>query len=161
MLGTRGEHRGVPNVLGGGEPMTDALMSLVARLAETALGLRVEAGPGPTGPYAYDASNYTVPPRAVAFPRAADDVVAVLRACREAVVPGTARGGGASMTANAVGPGVVGLPINEPDPGYRHGGGHRVSRPESFSTSCAPRPLSTGSPSVPTRPRTAAARSAE
>ena len=38
--------------------MADALASLVARLAETAPGLRVETGPGPTGPYAYDASNY-------------------------------------------------------------------------------------------------------
>ncbi|MDK1342837.1 FAD-binding and (Fe-S)-binding domain-containing protein [Streptomyces sp. 378] len=78
-----------------------------ARLAELAPGLRVETGPGATGPYAYDASNYRVPPRAVAFPRTAEDVVAVLRACREAGVPVTARGGGTSMAGNAVGPGVV------------------------------------------------------
>jgi len=90
--------------------MTDtatALEALVARLAETAPGLRVETGPGSTGLYAYDASNYRVPPRAVVFPRSADDVVAVLRACREAHVPVTARGGGTSMAGNAVGPGVV------------------------------------------------------
>ncbi|MBC9724917.1 FAD-binding and (Fe-S)-binding domain-containing protein [Streptomyces sp. TRM68367] len=87
--------------------MTDALASLVARLAATAPTLRVETGPGPTGPYAYDASNYRVPPRAVAFPRTADDVVAVLRACRETGIPVTARGGGTSMAGNAVGPGVV------------------------------------------------------
>ncbi|MFH9709187.1 FAD-binding and (Fe-S)-binding domain-containing protein [Streptomyces luteogriseus] len=80
---------------------------LTARLAELAPGLRVETGPGATGPYAYDASNYRVPPRAVAFPRTADDVVAVVRACREAGVPVTARGGGTSMAGNAVGPGVV------------------------------------------------------
>jgi FAD/FMN-containing dehydrogenase/Fe-S oxidoreductase len=67
----------------------------------------VETGPGATGPYAYDASNYRVPPQAVAFPRTAEDVVAVLRACREAGVPVTARGGGTSMAGNAVGPGVV------------------------------------------------------
>ncbi|MGW0497714.1 FAD-binding and (Fe-S)-binding domain-containing protein [Streptomyces sp. NPDC003007] len=78
-----------------------------ARLAELAPGLRVETGPGATGPYAYDASNYRVPPRGVAFPRTAEDVVAVLRACREAGVPVTARGGGTSMAGNAVGPGVV------------------------------------------------------
>jgi FAD/FMN-containing dehydrogenase/Fe-S oxidoreductase len=78
-----------------------------ARLAELAPGLRVETGPGATGPYAYDASNYRVPPQAVAFPRTAEDVVAVLRACREAGVPVTARGGGTSMAGNAVGPGVV------------------------------------------------------
>ncbi|WP_030944588.1 FAD-binding and (Fe-S)-binding domain-containing protein [Streptomyces sp. NRRL S-646] len=90
--------------------MTDpatALEPLVARLAESAPGLRVETGPGSTGVYAYDASNYRVPPRAVVFPRSADDVVAVLRACREAHVPVTARGGGTSMAGNAVGPGVV------------------------------------------------------
>ncbi|OAH16226.1 FAD-binding and (Fe-S)-binding domain-containing protein [Streptomyces jeddahensis] len=86
---------------------TTALESLVARLAETAPGLRVETGPGSTGLYAYDASNYRVPPRAVVFPRSADDVVAVLRACRETGVPVTARGGGTGMAGNAVGPGVV------------------------------------------------------
>ncbi|GHK03928.1 lactate dehydrogenase [Streptomyces sp. Y2F8-2] len=86
---------------------TTALEPLVARLAETAPGLRVETGPGPTGLYAYDASNYRVPPRAVVFPRSDDDVVAVLRACRDAGVPVTARGGGTSMAGNAVGPGVV------------------------------------------------------
>ncbi|MGP3978043.1 FAD-binding and (Fe-S)-binding domain-containing protein [Streptomyces sp. 8N114] len=84
-----------------------ALEGLVARLAGTAPDLKVETGPGPTGLYAYDASNYRVPPRAVAFPRSADDVCAVLRACRETGVPVTARGGGTSMAGNAVGPGVV------------------------------------------------------
>ncbi|WP_328354931.1 FAD-binding oxidoreductase [Streptomyces sp. NBC_00445] len=87
--------------------MTDTLARLTARLTETAPGLRVETGPGATGLYAYDASNYRVPPRAVAFPRSADDVVAVLRASRETGVPVTARGGGTSMAGNAVGPGVV------------------------------------------------------
>ncbi|MET9912471.1 FAD-binding and (Fe-S)-binding domain-containing protein [Streptomyces sp. NPDC006476] len=87
--------------------MTDALASLVARLGEIAPGLRVETGPGSTGVYAYDASNYRVPPLAVAFPRGADDVVAVVRACRETGIPVTARGGGTSMAGNAVGPGVV------------------------------------------------------
>ncbi|WP_329225788.1 hypothetical protein [Streptomyces canus] len=71
--------------------MTDALTSLVGRLAATAPGLRVETGPGPTGQYAYDASDYRVPPRAVAFPRSAQDVVAVLRAGRETGVPVTAQ----------------------------------------------------------------------
>ncbi|MGW0757715.1 FAD-binding and (Fe-S)-binding domain-containing protein [Streptomyces sp. NPDC002814] len=87
--------------------MSDTLARLTARLTETAPGLRVETGPGATGLYAYDASNYRVPPRAVAFPRSADDVVAVVRACRETGVPVTARGGGTSMAGNAVGPGVV------------------------------------------------------
>ncbi|MFG3720861.1 FAD-binding and (Fe-S)-binding domain-containing protein [Streptomyces massasporeus] len=86
---------------------TRDLAGLVARVAEFAPGLRVETGPGVTGPYAYDASNYRVPPRAVVFPRSAEDVVAVVRACREAGVPVTARGGGTSMAGNAVGAGVV------------------------------------------------------
>ncbi|MET9849419.1 FAD-binding and (Fe-S)-binding domain-containing protein [Streptomyces ossamyceticus] len=88
-------------------PTTPALDQLVARLDGLAPGLRVETGAGSTGPYAYDASNYRVPPRAVVFPRSADDVVAVLRACRETGIPVTARGGGTSMAGNAVGPGVV------------------------------------------------------
>ncbi|MEU6806756.1 FAD-binding and (Fe-S)-binding domain-containing protein [Streptomyces neyagawaensis] len=86
---------------------TPALDRLVALLTGTAPGLRVETGRGFTGPYAYDASNYRVPPRAVVFPRGADDVVVVLRACRETGIPVTARGGGTSMAGNAVGPGVV------------------------------------------------------
>ena len=86
---------------------TRDLAGLTARLAELAPGLRVESGPGATGPYAYDASNYRVPPRAVVFPRSAEDVIGVVRACREAGVPVTARGGGTSMAGNAVGPGVV------------------------------------------------------
>ncbi|MFF5372516.1 FAD-binding and (Fe-S)-binding domain-containing protein [Streptomyces sp. NPDC013187] len=87
--------------------MTAAVDTLVVRLAELAPGVRVETGAGATGPYAYDASNYRVPPRAVVFPRTADDVVAVVRVCREVGVPVTARGGGTSMAGNAVGPGVV------------------------------------------------------
>ncbi|WP_030674579.1 FAD-binding and (Fe-S)-binding domain-containing protein [Streptomyces cellulosae] len=87
--------------------MSDSVALLTARLAETAPGLRVESGAGARGQYAYDASNYRVPPRAVAFPRSTGDVVAVLRACKETGVPVTARGGGTSMAGNAVGPGVV------------------------------------------------------
>lgn len=87
--------------------MTDSLARLVDELARTAPGLRIETGAGGTGAYAYDASNYRVPPQAVAFPRSADDVCAVLRACRDTGVPVTARGGGTSMAGNAVGPGVV------------------------------------------------------
>ncbi|WP_307530907.1 FAD-binding and (Fe-S)-binding domain-containing protein [Streptomyces umbrinus] len=68
--------------------------------------MRVDTG-GRTAAYAYDASNYRVPPRAVAFPRSAADVAAVLNACRELGIPVTARGGGTSMAGNAIGPGVV------------------------------------------------------
>ncbi|MCP2245999.1 FAD-binding and (Fe-S)-binding domain-containing protein [Lentzea aerocolonigenes] len=80
---------------------------LVRLLAETAPGLRVESEAGGTAPFAYDASNYRVAPRAVAFPRSPEEVSAALRACRELGVSVTARGGGTSMAGNAVGPGLV------------------------------------------------------
>ncbi|ONI80948.1 FAD-binding oxidoreductase [Saccharothrix sp. ALI-22-I] len=82
----------------------DALARLLARSAP---GMRLETGAGGTAPYAYDASNYRVPPLAVAFPRSVDEVRAVVLACRELGVPVTARGGGTSMAGNAIGPGVV------------------------------------------------------
>lgn len=85
---------------GGGE-------ALARLLAGHAPGLRVATALGRTAPYAYDASNYRVPPQAVVFPRSADDVCAVLRACRELGLAVTARGGGTSLAGNAVGPGVV------------------------------------------------------
>ncbi|MGW0292061.1 hypothetical protein [Streptomyces tuirus] len=37
---------------------TRDLAGLIARAAEFAPGPRVETGPGATGPYAYDASDY-------------------------------------------------------------------------------------------------------
>lgn len=80
---------------------------LLRRLARTAPGLPVEAGAGRLAQYSYDASNYRVPPLAVAFPRSVDDVRALLTTCRELGVPVTARGGGTSMAGNAVGAGVV------------------------------------------------------
>ncbi|TQM05928.1 FAD-binding and (Fe-S)-binding domain-containing protein [Pseudonocardia kunmingensis] len=57
--------------------------------------------------YATDASNYRRVPQGVVFPRDADDVAAVLAACRAHGVPLTARGRGTSIAGNAVGPGVV------------------------------------------------------
>ena len=111
--------------------MTDpatALEPLVERLAETAPGLRVETGPGSTGLYAYDASNYRVPPRAVVFPRSADDVVAVLRACREDGVRVTAVGGGASTAGDRGRVRSWVAPGTGPDPGHRSRGAHGAGR---------------------------------
>ncbi len=77
-------------------------MGEVARLLEAvrvhAPGVTVEADAGRRGAYAYDASNYRVAPLAVAFPRDGDEVAALLRACRAAGVPVTARGAGTSIT---------------------------------------------------------------
>ncbi|MEV5532667.1 FAD-binding and (Fe-S)-binding domain-containing protein [Streptomyces prunicolor] len=86
--------------------MTDA-RSLVDLLARTAPGLEVDTGEGRRAAYAYDASNYRVPPLAVVFPRSAEDVAALVRACRDLRIPLTARGAGTSMAGNAIGPGVV------------------------------------------------------
>ena len=59
------------------------------------------------GAYSSDASLYRVPPVAVAFPRSADEVAAVLAAAREEGLTVTARGAGTSVAGNAIGPGVV------------------------------------------------------
>src|SRR5699024_12165433 len=57
--------------------------------------------------YAYDASNYRVPPAAVLFPRSEEEVARALAVCHRLGVPATARGGGTSMAGNAVGTGLV------------------------------------------------------
>ena len=57
--------------------------------------------------YSTDASLYRVAPELVAFPRDADEVVAVVETCLELGVPLTARGAGTSIAGNAVGTGVV------------------------------------------------------
>ncbi|WP_312858376.1 FAD-binding oxidoreductase, partial [Pseudonocardia pini] len=57
--------------------------------------------------YSSDASLYRVPPRAVAFPRNADEVSAAVSVARACGVPVTARGAGTSVAGNAIGPGLV------------------------------------------------------
>ncbi|MFZ0157722.1 MAG: FAD-binding oxidoreductase, partial [Kineosporiaceae bacterium] len=57
--------------------------------------------------YSSDASLYRVVPRAVAFPRTAEELAATLATCRDLGVPLTMRGAGTSIAGNAVGPGVV------------------------------------------------------
>ncbi|TQK69146.1 FAD-binding and (Fe-S)-binding domain-containing protein [Nocardioides sp. SLBN-35] len=59
------------------------------------------------GAYSSDASLYRIPPVAVAFPRSADEVAAVLAAARAEGLTVTARGAGTSVAGNAIGPGVV------------------------------------------------------
>ncbi|MDN5573964.1 MAG: FAD-binding oxidoreductase, partial [Micrococcales bacterium] len=70
-------------------------------------GLQAEVSARRLAEYSYDASNYRVVPLAVVFPRSADDVLAIVRVCRETGTPLIGRGGGTSMAGNAVGPGVV------------------------------------------------------
>jgi FAD/FMN-containing dehydrogenase len=78
---------------------------VLERLA--AAGVAADSSPRRLAEYSYDASNYRVPPLAVVFPRSADDVAAVVAACRETGTPIIGRGGGTSMAGNAIGPGVV------------------------------------------------------
>ncbi|HEX4190756.1 MAG TPA: FAD-binding and (Fe-S)-binding domain-containing protein [Marmoricola sp.] len=57
--------------------------------------------------YASDASLYRIPPKVVAYPRDADDVLAVLAVAREFSGTVTMRGAGTSIAGNAIGPGIV------------------------------------------------------
>ena len=57
--------------------------------------------------YSSDASLYRVVPQAVARPRHAEELLALLDASRSLGVPLTMRGAGTSIAGNAVGPGIV------------------------------------------------------
>ncbi|MEV0598449.1 FAD-binding and (Fe-S)-binding domain-containing protein [Streptomyces sp. NPDC050315] len=80
---------------------------LVEALRREVPALRVDTSGGRRAQYAYDASNYRVPPLAVAFPADADEVAAAHRVCHRLGVPVTSRGAGTSMAGNAVGAGLV------------------------------------------------------
>ena len=57
--------------------------------------------------YSSDASLYRILPQAVAYPRDADEVEALLTGARQVGLPVTARGAGTSCAGNAVGAGLV------------------------------------------------------
>jgi FAD/FMN-containing dehydrogenase/Fe-S oxidoreductase len=57
--------------------------------------------------YSSDASLYRVLPKAVAFPRSEDEVLAAIGVARDRGIPVTARGAGTSVAGNAIGPGLV------------------------------------------------------
>jgi FAD/FMN-containing dehydrogenase/Fe-S oxidoreductase len=57
--------------------------------------------------YSTDASIYQVEPLGVALPRTAEDVVAAVQIAGEMRVPVTPRGGGTSLSGQAIGPGLV------------------------------------------------------
>ena len=70
-------------------------------------GIEVDVSERRRQEYSYDASNYRVRPRAVVFPRTAEECRRVLGMCNEVGAPVTARGGGTSMAGNAIGDGIV------------------------------------------------------
>ncbi|MFF7702830.1 FAD-binding and (Fe-S)-binding domain-containing protein [Streptomyces lydicus] len=80
---------------------------LVTALRREVPSLRVDTSGGRRAQYAYDASNYRVPPLAVAFPADADEIVGAHQVCHRLGVPVTSRGAGTSMAGNAVGTGLV------------------------------------------------------
>ncbi|ELS51104.1 FAD-binding and (Fe-S)-binding domain-containing protein [Streptomyces viridochromogenes] len=80
---------------------------LVTALRREVPSLRVDTSGGRRAQYAYDASNYRVPPLAVAFPASTDEVAGAHRVCHRLGVPVTSRGAGTSMAGNAVGTGLV------------------------------------------------------
>ncbi|MDT3395133.1 FAD-linked oxidase C-terminal domain-containing protein [Streptomyces sp. B1866] len=87
-------------------PEPPGAADLAARLRRAGLA-DVDISTRRRAEYSTDASLYRVLPRAVAFPRHADEVAAALEVCRAAGVPLTSRGAGTSIAGNAVGTGVV------------------------------------------------------
>ncbi|MBF6082706.1 FAD-binding oxidoreductase [Nocardia cyriacigeorgica] len=79
----------------------------LARVLRRRIGGEVDVSPRRRAEYSSDASNYRVLPEAVVFPRADDDVAAVLDVARAEGLPVTARGAGTSVAGNAIGPGIV------------------------------------------------------
>ena len=88
-------------------PSSEALVAALAAALGEGGAAQVDASTRRRAEYTTDASNYRVVPRAVVFPRTAQDVEAVLGVCRELGVPLTSRGAGTSVAGNAIGPGVV------------------------------------------------------
>ena len=89
--------------------MTDAagLATMVATRLRREIRGAVADDPRRRAEYSSDASNYRVLPTVVVEPLDIDDVLTTLAVSRETGVPVTARGGGTSISGNAVGTGIV------------------------------------------------------
>lgn len=89
-------------------PLTDELDSreLIAELRRCGVG-DVSGSMLTRALYSSDASLYRIVPRAVAYPRHPDEVLAILDASRRLEVPVTMRGAGTSIAGNAIGAGIV------------------------------------------------------
>ena len=79
---------------------------LVAALSRAGVA-DVDASTRRRAEYSTDASLYRVVPDVVVFPRAPDELGAIVEVGRALGVPLTARGAGTSIGGNAVGPGIV------------------------------------------------------
>lgn len=83
------------------------LENLLSRVSARGSRLALDTTPLAIAQYSYDASNYRVPPLAVAFPRDERELAALVASVADVGVPVVARGAGTSMAGNAIGPGVV------------------------------------------------------
>src|SRR2546427_4657635 len=80
----------------------------LGRSLTLALGAeKVRTDEGSRHAYSTDASPCAVEPRAVVFAASEADVLAILRVCRDLQIPLTPRASGTSLSAAAIGPGVV------------------------------------------------------
>jgi FAD/FMN-containing dehydrogenase len=82
---------------------TGAVLAALARAGAT----DVDASARRRAEYSTDASLYRVVPQVVVFPRARDEIAAIVDVARGLGVPITARGAGTSIAGNAVGAGMV------------------------------------------------------
>lgn len=67
----------------------------------------IEVADGARGAYATDASVYQVMPSAVAFPKTDNDLEQIVKFCREHQISLIGRGGGTSLSGQAIGTGMV------------------------------------------------------
>ncbi|MGH7284040.1 MAG: FAD-binding oxidoreductase, partial [Polyangiaceae bacterium] len=87
--------------------MTDRSIVPLDRLLKKQVRGEVRFDPGTLGLYAQDASNYYHVPLGVVLPKSADDVLAVLAACRETGAPVVCRTGGTGLAGQACNEAVV------------------------------------------------------
>lgn len=80
----------------------DALEDLAARMPG-----RVRYDDVHRALYTTDASLYELTPAGVAFPKSAEEMTTVVRVCRDAGLPITARGAGTSLSGQTVGEGLI------------------------------------------------------
>ncbi len=87
--------------------MTPETLAALRRRLEARVDGEVRFDPVSCALYSTDSSVYQIQPRGVVVPRSRDALIEAVRACAEARVPITMRGGGTSQAGQAVGPGVV------------------------------------------------------
>ena len=94
-----------PNILNNYSLSADRLKTFQKKLAAKIEG-EIRFDTVSRSMYSTDASVYQIIPLGVVIPRSADDVVHVVKICREFSVSITARGGGTSQAGQAVGHGI-------------------------------------------------------